>query len=337
MSITSSAPLCYGGSSGSLTAVVDSGGTAPFGFLWSNGQNTATASGLFAGTYTVTVTDWNGCTNVATATIVEPDSISCTSTVVLPLCNGGADGSITIDSTWGGTPSGGVTSIPTNVVASFCATGAPFSTFGTVSGTITIPALPSGAVINSATLVLTNMTASGSDWLSDLDVALSGVYTLAPMTPDPTNSGGVSSPTVALTGFNVTAGGSITFDFINTFGSAAATLDDACIVIDYTYPAVPSGNDPNAGYTYTWSNGMTGSSISGLAAGNYFVTVTDSIGCTNIKCIKVGEPAALICATGVTDVLCASDTNGAVDLTVSGGTIFSTPPPVPVVTPTRRL
>lgn len=53
---------------GSATASA-SGGTAPYAYLWSNGETTMTAVNLPAGTYTVTVTDAGGCTATATVTI----------------------------------------------------------------------------------------------------------------------------------------------------------------------------------------------------------------------------------------------------------------------------
>lgn len=45
------------------------GGTGSHTYLWANGQTTATATGLLAGSHTVTVTDMNGCENTATATV----------------------------------------------------------------------------------------------------------------------------------------------------------------------------------------------------------------------------------------------------------------------------
>jgi gliding motility-associated-like protein len=66
---------CFGGNDGSLTAQVLTGGTAPFQFQWdaaANNQNTATATGLIAGTYMVTVTDGNGCAFTNSSTVTEP-------------------------------------------------------------------------------------------------------------------------------------------------------------------------------------------------------------------------------------------------------------------------
>ncbi|MFK7784395.1 MAG: hypothetical protein AB8B56_04715 [Crocinitomicaceae bacterium] len=66
---------CFGGSDGSATAEAQTG-TMPFNFVWSDGQMTATASGLAAGTYTVGGTDANGCVaDDISVTINQPDQI----------------------------------------------------------------------------------------------------------------------------------------------------------------------------------------------------------------------------------------------------------------------
>ena len=67
----SSDPACHGAPGGTATAI-PGGGVSPFTFLWSNGQTTQMATGLEADTYTVVVTDANGCTVDADVTLSEP-------------------------------------------------------------------------------------------------------------------------------------------------------------------------------------------------------------------------------------------------------------------------
>lgn len=62
---------CNGFSDGGITAA-GSGGTTPYTYLWSNASTTASATGLVAGTYSVTVTDANGCTATSSKTVTEP-------------------------------------------------------------------------------------------------------------------------------------------------------------------------------------------------------------------------------------------------------------------------
>uniref|UniRef100_UPI0015E2DF2A SprB repeat-containing protein n=1 Tax=Flavobacterium sp. GSA192 TaxID=2576304 RepID=UPI0015E2DF2A len=90
---------CFGGNNGQATASA-TGGTANYSFSWNTTpvQNTATASGLTAGTYTVTVTDSKGCTDTESITITQPNaalaaSISSQSNVD---CYGNSTGSVTV-------------------------------------------------------------------------------------------------------------------------------------------------------------------------------------------------------------------------------------------------
>jgi hypothetical protein len=61
------------GNSGTAT-VAATGGTGTFSYLWSDGQTTSVASGLVAGSYTVTITDANNCTGSVTATVTGSGS-----------------------------------------------------------------------------------------------------------------------------------------------------------------------------------------------------------------------------------------------------------------------
>ncbi|MFN5415003.1 MAG: hypothetical protein ACK5BM_07320, partial [Bacteroidota bacterium] len=112
-SLTVSTPLnklsnvdCNGNSSGFIEAVVV-GGTATYTYSWNTTplQSGAIATGLKAGTYTVTVTDANGCNENKTTTITEPNalSVSASSTTNVD-CKGNSTGSITVGGSGGTTP-----------------------------------------------------------------------------------------------------------------------------------------------------------------------------------------------------------------------------------------
>lgn len=77
-------------------------------------------------------------------------------------------------------------------------------------------------------------------------------------------------------------------------------------------------------YTFAWTGPAAFSSTSedlvGLAAGVYNVTVTDANGATKTGTTTVTEPSAIALVFAVTDTKCPSSTDGAIDLTVVGGT-----------------
>jgi len=68
---------CFGLCNGSINLSAPSGGTAPYTYLWSNGQITQNATGLCPGTYSVIVTDNIGCTfQLSGLVITQPTQIS---------------------------------------------------------------------------------------------------------------------------------------------------------------------------------------------------------------------------------------------------------------------
>ena len=80
---------------------------------------------------------------------------------------------------------------------------------------------------------------------------------------------------------------------------------------------VANGTTP---YSYSWSNGATTEDISNLTADTYIVTVTDNNGCTATLSVTVIEPDILTLSTSITDESCNGSQDGAIDLTVTGGT-----------------
>lgn len=87
---------CVGGTQGEAQAVA-SLGTAPYSFAWSNGATGETASSLTAGSYTVTVTDAEGCEATSSIRFVEKDVLTILQNDIHHVtCNGGNDGHIVV-------------------------------------------------------------------------------------------------------------------------------------------------------------------------------------------------------------------------------------------------
>ncbi|MBL7796305.1 MAG: T9SS type A sorting domain-containing protein [Saprospiraceae bacterium] len=68
-------PTCFGDTDGSLEVALQSGGTGPFALVWSNEVYSAENPNLGAGTYTLTITDAKGCTQVVETILESPDSL----------------------------------------------------------------------------------------------------------------------------------------------------------------------------------------------------------------------------------------------------------------------
>ncbi len=94
---------CFGGANGAIN-VTATGGVGGYTYNWGNGVTTEDRVGLTAGTYSVTITDANGCTSTKNATVTQPGLPVSASTVVTNIaCNGGSTGAINV-TPLGGTP-----------------------------------------------------------------------------------------------------------------------------------------------------------------------------------------------------------------------------------------
>ncbi|SHK71168.1 Por secretion system C-terminal sorting domain-containing protein [Epilithonimonas mollis] len=94
---------CNGDANGAIN-MTPAGGTAPYTFNWGGGITTEDRTGLAAGTYTVIITDANGCTATVTETITQPTALSATASQKNIACNGGSTGIATINVLGGTTP-----------------------------------------------------------------------------------------------------------------------------------------------------------------------------------------------------------------------------------------
>jgi large repetitive protein len=331
----------FGQSTGSAT-VVPSGGTSPYSYSWNTTpvQTTATASGLPAGTYTVTVTDANSCTTSATVTITQPGS-ALTATITAQtnvLCFGELTGSATVTAAGGTAPyTYSWNSVPiqsgataTNLAAgNYIVTVTDFAgATTTATATITQPSVLTLAVSaqtnvlcfggssGSVSLAASGGTApyqysiNGSPYqISSVFSGLSaGFHTFAVRDfNNCTNSIFVTilQPASALTGFITAQANAVCFGDAN--GSVTVSA---------------SGGTPN--YEYSINGGTTyqlSGTFSGLSAGSHTVIVRDANLCTFNVNVTITQPAILTgSVTTQTNVLCYGEATGSVSLTSAGGT-----------------
>ena len=320
---------CNGGNNGAIDLSV-SGGTTPYSFAWSNGASTEDVSGLLAGTYSVNVTDANGCTENISVIISQPNPLSYSAVVTNVLCFGGSTGSIDGTTTGGTLPynyswSNGATQEDisnltagnyslTTTDANGCSTSNNF--------TITEPVLPlqvnanqvnvfcTGGNNASIDLTVSNGTApytyvwSNSATTEDITNLTSGTYSV-----DVTDANGCSAQlSIIITEPSNPISLSATQLNVPCFGQSTGSID--LTVIGGTAP-----------FTYVWSNGQTTQDIVGLAAGSYSVSVTDTNGCLALASFTISQPNSPLTLTEThQDALCLSTQTGSIDLSVSGGT-----------------
>ncbi|MEZ5172011.1 MAG: S8 family serine peptidase [Bacteroidia bacterium] len=79
-----------------------------------------------------------------------------------------------------------------------------------------------------------------------------------------------------------------------------------------------SGGTPP--YTYNWSNGGTGASVTGLTAGTYTVNIEDALGATTSAQVTITQPQALNASAFATNINCNAAANGSIQISVTGGT-----------------
>lgn len=326
---------CSGAADGRIYVGV-SGGTAPYTYVWSTVpvQNSDTASGLTSGTYTVSVFDANGCSITGTNTIGQVGGITLQTGFTDVSCNGGADGKAWVTASGG---AGGFT---------YSWNTTPVQTSDTASGlqavSYIVVVVDANNCQNTETITISEPTALSLS-SSAVDVSCNGN---ADGSATVTASGGTSGYTYnwSATGSNGSTNASITGMGAGTFSvtvsDANACADSATNIViaepaalslsitstdatcfgaaDGTIDLTVSGGTP--GYTYSWTNNLSGQDPTGVAAGSYRVTVTDNHGCSDTISTVIDEPAGMTITGQVSNVSCFGQTDGAVDITVSGGT-----------------
>lgn len=330
-SITMTQVLCYGTSTGSAT-VIAYGGVPPYQYIWSTGATTATITNLAVGTYTVTVTDANGCMvadSVSLTNLNPPIVTSHTSTDVL--CYGDNTGTASLTVT-GGTspyqynwsPNAGNGPSLTNLYA-----GTYYVTVTDNVGCLaydTILIDEPDSALEITVVSITNIVCNGQGGGQAVISVAGGTSPYSYQWSNGTTSQNLTNVMAGTYILTVTdKNGCKDYDTI------VITQPDPLIVYTHDYRmcygqtiaiAVDSATGGTPPYTYSWNTGGTGSSIiiSPVANTTYNVYAVDANGCPGVPSsvtVLVTSPLNMTLTTN-DDSICLGQ-SAVINANISGG------------------
>ena len=285
--------------------------TGGIGYVWNNAATTASITDSTAGTYTVTVTDGNGCSATASGTItVTPKPYAGVDTTI---CQNGIAGLNGLGiGIWSALPNNPVSTTiaspnsPSTSISGYTVAG-NYGYVWTVNGCTDTAFVKVNASPVLAPTV-TNITCTNAVGVINANASGSSPFTYQWST---TSTGDSIHTTTSGTPYSVTV-----TDINQCTASATSTVGNLIIIVGVT--GVPTNVScygysdgsvvltvtPAGQYTYAWSNSETTGSITGLQPGTYNVTVTDTNGC-------VGTAGPFVITTPSADTLMVTplDTN----------------------------
>ena len=322
---------CFGDATGKINISV-SGGVPPYQYLWSNGETSEDLTGLKAGTYDVTVQDAQGCTEVSTAKVLEPEELSLKFDNVLNIrCYGDNGGAINIGVTGGVEPYTYEWSTGQNTQ----------DIAGVNSGAYSVMVTDANGCSGQLETEITQPTKLEVTLISSKNVSFHGGSDGA---IDIEPSGGVppykykwndDATTQDIKDLELGNYSARVSDATGCSTVINVTIDQPSLLlvnIDRAIDINCNGNNNGeiaisvqggaAPYSYLWSNGATEEDITALTAGNYEVTITDANGFKQSVDTVLKQPPAFVAKVNqVTDINCNGVAEGAADIEVTGGVL----------------
>lgn len=271
VSATFTAASCPGVDNGTATAV-GSGGTAPYTYAWSSGGNAATETGLAPGSYSVTITDVNGCSNGTGVTVTQGAPLSVSLQSSPESCNGSLDGQAWV--------------IYNNGTAPYAASWSNGGSGDTISGlndgaySVSVTDANGCQATGNTTVTQNNGTPAQPGAITVADTLCSGTaYTVSvpnvsgvTYTWAVSSGGGISASTTNTASYTPTAPGTYTISVTaNNICGNSSPSTTTVLVFEPTTPFILGETNvctgitsytiqnPNSFATYSWS--VTGGSI----------------------------------------------------------------------------
>lgn len=309
--VTKTNVSCRGGANGTATVTASGGTGCSYTYAWSNGQTGAVATGLAAGTYTVTAT-CGASTGSTSINITEPATVLTANATGSALnCVGGNNGTASVTASGGG-----------STYSYFWSNGSTSATQSNLSaGTynVTITDNNGCTLVRSATVSNPTNSVTASTSTTSATCVSTGTATVSPSNgTSPYTyfwSNGQTNPTAT----NLTSGN---YSVTVTDNNGCTTTSTAIVGSNTTPPSSAiSGNStltcsqntitlsaPSGASSYAWSNGENNITTSVNMPGTYSVTVTNPTnGCTASSSKTITEDKTVPNATinGNTILTCA--------------------------------
>ena len=281
---------CWGQNTGRATVLV-SGGTAPYTYMWSGlpNQTGPTAIGMYAGTYTVVVTDATGTSVTSSVTLIQNPPVQAIATPSPILCYGGVS-NVVVTATGGTTPVNGLT------------------WYDVVPGTYYFTVADANGCRDRDTITVTEPPI--------LDISA---------TPTPIACfGDTSQVTVAGTGGTLPYTGTGVYDAVAGFYTYYVTDANGCTdntTLSINQPGLLVSSAVSTQIScYGGTSQVTVSVVSGSepfsgigvfteVAGSYEYLVVDNNGCEEIVSVSIDEPEEVVISITASTILCYGGTS----------------------------
>lgn len=295
--LTASTPTnvsCFGGSDGAATFTINNPGTSTFTYSWNTNpaQNTQLAGSITAGSYTCTVTDNTGCTQMVNITITEPTQLLVNTAQAPTICTGSVGSATAIPS--GGTQPYAYAWTTTPAQTTSIATGLPAGVFTvtvtdakgcTVASPVTIGTNIQTLQVSASVTPSKCGSPNGGVTVSNISGG-TGPYTFSWNSSPVQTTQNLVNATPGNYTLSIIDQNGCTGSFPQTVGNVvglpltASSTSDICNSSIGSASVAANGTPP---YSYYWSTNppVTTPSLSNVPSGSYFVVVSDAYGCAD--------------------------------------------------------
>ena len=330
----SSNAICSGN-----TVTITPNGATTYTLLPGNVTGTSfTVAPLVNTTYTISGTSSSGCLSNSSTNLIRTITIDVTPTITIvsvsnnSVCSGNA--SVIIP---GGAST--YTLLPGNTSGISFTVNPSSTTVYTINGTSAGGCVNNSSTYATATIIVNTTPTIGLTSISNDTICAGSPVVIIPngastYTLLPGNVMGISftvtpSVTTSYTINGTNSNGCVNnnsdgiYPVVTVSSLSITTLSTTGILCfgDVNGSASVSASGGSPAYNYLWSNGVSTSSISGVTAGSYTITVTDGLSCSSSKNIIISGPTNTLSVNSVSVTgACSFKANGGVSISVTGGT-----------------